>query len=90
MTALCVLLATLLVSCQDESSFESSKEDIWKKRNQKQLNVLIPNGGNGGGGNGNNTAVTQQVPFDFGLSAVLGVGALAAVRSARKRSKKAA
>jgi hypothetical protein len=29
----------------------------------------------------------QQVPFDFGISAVLGAGALAAVRTARKRRK---
>jgi hypothetical protein len=32
----------------------------------------------------------QVVPFDFGISAVLGAGALAAVRTARKRRKEEA
>ena len=34
-----------------------------------------------------NFVAVQQVPFDLGLSAVLGAGAIAAVKTARKRRK---
>jgi hypothetical protein len=33
---------------------------------------------------------SQQVPFDFGISAVLGAGAIAAVKTARRRKKEQA
>lgn len=33
---------------------------------------------------------SQQIPFDFGISAVLGAGAIAAVKTARRRKKEQA
>lgn len=77
---LSLLATTLLISCGDEVS-NNTNEDIYRKRQDRRINVETPisNGENA------NQVVTQQVPFDLGLSAVLGAGALAAIRTARKR-----
>lgn len=76
-----LLATTLLISCGDEVSQNNTNEDIYRKRQDRKLNLETPisNGENA------NQVVTQQVPFDLGLSAVLGAGALAAIRTARKR-----
>jgi hypothetical protein len=80
---LSLLATTLLFSCQEEASLNSANEDIYKKRMERKINLENPPAL--GNGEVNNQVTTQQVPFDFGLSAVLGAGALAAFRTARKR-----
>lgn len=82
---LCLLAATILVSCGDEAS-QNSSEEISYRRPSRNLQVQVP-GENGSGNNTQSTPTVQQVPFDFGVSAVLVAGAAAAVRTARKRRK---
>ena len=79
---LCLLASTLLFSCQDEASVNSANEDIYKKRTERKINI---NENFANNGENQNQVTTQQVPFDLGISAVLGAGALAAIRTARKR-----
>lgn len=86
LTTLCLAaVATLLFSCGDEVS-QTSTEQIRYQKPTRTLNVQVP-GSNGSTGNTQSTPTVQQVPFDFGISAVLVAGAAAAVRTARKRRK---
>lgn len=82
---LCLVAATLLVSCGDEVT-ENSAEQIRYQKPTRNVQVQVP-GNNGSGSNTQSTPNVQQVPFDFGVSAVLVAGAVAAVRTARKRRK---
>ncbi len=82
---LCLLAAAVLTSCGDEAS-QNSSEEIAYRRPNRNLHVQVP-GENGSGNNTQSTPTVQQVPFDFGVSAVLVAGAAAAVRTARKRRK---
>jgi hypothetical protein len=81
---LSLLISTLFVSCQEELNNDFANENIFKKHTGQKLNFE-----NNGGGENTQTreSTTQQVPFDFGISAVLGAGALAAIKMARKRRK---
>jgi len=80
---LCLLAsATLLFSCGDEDS-QNSPEQIRYQKPTRAANVQVP----GSTGNTQSTPTVQQAPFDFGVSAVLVAGAMAAVRTARKRRK---
>ena len=83
---LSLLVIASLVSCQQEYSQEGANEDIFKKRNERKLNF---DGLNGGESEGARDVTVQSAPFDFGISAVLGAGALLAVRNARKRRQTA-
>jgi|GEM_PF-2174827 len=86
LTTLCLAaVAMLLISCGDEVS-QNPTEQVSYKKPTRTLNVQIP-GNNGSTGNTQSTPTVQQVPFDFGVSAVLVAGAVAAVRTARKRRK---
>jgi len=84
---LSLVVVCSLVSCQDEYSFEGGNEDIYKKRPASKLNFVSNGGGEGTSSGESREVTTQTAPFDFGISAVLGVGALAAIRTARKRRK---
>ena len=81
---LCLLVAGSLLSCQEEYSFEGANEDIYKKRPNPKLNLSDIKDNNTGE---NREVTTQHAPFDFGIATVLGAGAIAAVRMARKRKK---
>jgi hypothetical protein len=86
LSTLCLAaVATLLFSCGDEVS-QTPSEQIRYQKPSRSLNVQVP-GNNGSTGNTQSTPTVQQVPFDFGISAVLVAGAVAAVRTARKRQK---
>lgn len=86
LSTLCLLAAaTLLFSCGDEVS-QNNPEQIRYQKPARNLNVQVP----GSTGNTQSTPTVQQVPFDFGISAVLVAGAVAAVRTARKRRKEEA
>ena len=80
---LSLLAAILFASCGDEASQNSSEQIPFQKPN-RNLHVQVP-GENGSSNNTQSTPTVQQVPFDFGISAVLATGALAAIRTARKR-----
>lgn len=79
---LSLLAATLLFSCQEEASVNNANEDIYKKRQERRINI---NENFANNGENQNQVTTQQVPFDLGISAVLWAGALAAIRTDRKR-----
>ena len=81
---LCLLVAGSLISCQDEYSYEGSKDDIYKKTPNPKLNLSELKDNNS---EENKEVNTQQAPFDLGIATVLGAGALAAVRMARKHKK---
>ena len=85
---LCLLVIGSLMSCQGEYSQEGNNEDIFKKRPERKLKLDGLEGG--GESQGTKEVQVQETPFDFGISAVLGAGALAAIRTARKRRKAAA
>ncbi len=52
--------------------------------------TLIAGGPTGSFGNEDGQFALQAVPFDFGISAVLGAGAIAAVKVGRRRKKQEA
>ena len=44
---LCLLLSASLVSCQDEASIDTAKENIWKRNTDKRQESLDRNQNNG-------------------------------------------
>ena len=80
---LCLCASLLFASCGDEDSTQAQQENWYKNRPPQKINIQNQ------GGATENTPQVQAVPFDFGISAALGAGLLAAVRMARKRKTEA-
>ncbi|RYF84590.1 MAG: hypothetical protein EON98_08795 [Chitinophagaceae bacterium] len=82
---LCLCASMFFASCGDEDSTQAKQENWYKNRPPQKINLQ----NTGGTGASDNTPQVQAVPFDFGISAALGAGLLAAVRMARKRKGEA-
>jgi hypothetical protein len=78
--ALCLLMTTILVSCQEEASIDSAKENIWKKNTDSRL-----------GTNTNQNNDATDAPIDGGLGILLVTGvAYGAKRMIGQRKQKPA
>ena len=82
--ALCLLMSAFLFSCQEESSLDSAKENIWKKNTDKRLGSADANSQNADGD-------PTNAPIDGGLGILLVTGvAYGAKRIIGQRKQKAA
>ena len=81
-TILCLLVSASFISCQQEYSQEGNNEDIFKQRPERKLKF---DGSGDGQSETSRDATVQSAPLDFGIAAVVGAGALLAIRTARKR-----
>ncbi|RYZ30663.1 MAG: hypothetical protein EOO10_02060 [Chitinophagaceae bacterium] len=78
--ALCLLVSAFLVSCQEEASVDSAKENIWKKRTTADTNIARADADN-----------TTNAPIDGGLGILLVTGvAYGAKRIMGQRKQKSA
>ncbi|RYY68412.1 MAG: hypothetical protein EOO13_12375 [Chitinophagaceae bacterium] len=81
---LSALTCLLFASCGDDDSTPASQENWYKARPPQKINIQ----NSGGAGSADKSPQVQAVPFDFGLSAALGAGALAAVKLARRKKER--